>query len=105
MTETNPRATTNTTPRRFRRTAIEVTIGVALGFIAGTVFGPQLIKVWYEPPSKDAFSCAGSVEKALGQFVIFQLVTAALGGLLLALILFFLRRVFSKRKPDASVSN
>jgi hypothetical protein len=88
-------------PVTLRRTGIEITIGVVLGFLLATLIGPRLIKVLYEPPSKDAFSCAGSVEKALGQFVVLQLAVAAAGGLTLALVLFLFRRMLNKRKANA----
>lgn len=89
----------DTNPRPLRRVAIEITVGIAIGFLLGTLFGPRLISMWYEPPSRDAFSCAGSVEKALGQFVMFQLVAAAVGGVVLAVLMVFIRRLFRKNPP------
>jgi hypothetical protein len=75
-----------------KRTATGAATGAVLGFVAWSVAGPAVISWWYEPPSKDAFSCAGSVKAALSQFVVMQLVAAAVGAVALALILFALRR-------------
>ena len=81
--------------------ALEGAIGAVLGFVAACLAGPALISWWYEPPSKDAFSCAGSVRTALGQFVTLQLVCAGVGAVMLGLILFLIRRALAKRRADA----
>lgn len=52
-----------------RRLALEVAVGAVLGFLTWSIVGPSVMGWWYEPPSKDAFSCAGSVRNALSQFV------------------------------------
>jgi hypothetical protein len=84
-----------------RRLLLELAIGAILGFIAWSLAGPTVIGWWYEPPSKDAFSCAGSVRVALGQFVKMQL-GAALGGAAgFAALLFAGRRIF---RPSADLS-
>lgn len=75
-----------------KRSATGAAVGAVLGFVAWSVIGPAVISWWYEPPSKDAFSCAGSVKTALSQFVMMQLISAAVGALGLAVILFALRR-------------
>jgi Mg/Co/Ni transporter MgtE len=75
-----------------KRTATGAAIGAVLGFVASSVIGPAVISWWYEPPSKDAFSCAGSVKAALSQFVTMQLISAAVGAAGLAVTLFALRR-------------
>lgn len=75
-----------------KRTATGAAIGAVLGFVAWSVIGPAVISWWYEPPSKDAFSCAGSVKTALSQFVMMQLISAAIGAGGLAVTLFALRR-------------
>ena len=71
--------------------------GAVLGFVGSSLLGPTVISWWYEPPSKDAFSCAGSVRSALGQFVTMQLVCAALGAAGLTLIVFLIRRAVRNR--------
>src|ERR1043165_4365935 len=75
-----------------KRTASSAAVGAVLGFVAWSVIGPAVISWWYEPPSKDAFSCAGSVKTALSQFVTMQLVSAAIGATGLAVIWFTLKR-------------
>ena len=70
--------------------------GAVLGFILSSVFGPTVISWWYEPPSRDAFSCAGSVRTALGQFVTMQLVAAGVGAVALTLLVFLIRRAMRR---------
>jgi hypothetical protein len=84
-----------------KKTVLQLGIGVALGFLVACLVGPRLIKIGYEPPIKDAFSCASSVEKALSDFVVMQLVCAALGGFGLWLALFFARRLWRKKPVQA----
>ena len=72
--------------------------GAVVGFILSSVFGPTVISWWYEPPSRDAFSCASSVRTALGQFVTMQLVAAGVGALVLTLVVFLIRRAV--RRPE-----
>lgn len=68
-----------------------------LGFAGSSVAGPSVISWWYEPPSRDAFSCAGSVRTALSQFVTMQLICAGVGALLLTLVVFLVRRTLKSR--------
>ncbi|HEX6241199.1 MAG TPA: hypothetical protein VFZ61_09915 [Polyangiales bacterium] len=75
----------------------QVAGGAVIGFILSSVFGPTVISWWYEPPSRDAFSCASSVRSALGQFVTMQLICAALGAIALTLIVFLTRRAMRNR--------
>ena len=60
---------------------------------------PSVMTWWYEPPSRDAFSCAGSVRNALEQFVYFELFAAAGGGVALIAFSLALRRVLKGRDP------
>ena len=86
----------------FVRIAIQLGTGALLGLVGSSVGGPKLISLWYAPPSGDAFSCAGSVQSALSQFVTMQLVCAALGGVLVALVFFFTSRGLAKRKSASA---
>jgi hypothetical protein len=89
MTVTNPAGQGLQTDKPgksvWRRFALELAVGAVLGFLAWSLSGPTIISWWYEPPSRDAFSCAGSVRIALLQFVKMQLGAAVVG-----------RRVFRK---------
>ena len=80
-----------------KKTILQLGVGVALGFLVACLLGPRVISFWYQPPSKDAFSCAGSVENALTQFVWLHLGFAALGGFGLWLALFFGGRLFRRK--------
>jgi hypothetical protein len=77
--------------------AAQVAGGAVLGFVASSVLGPTIISWWYEPPSRDAFSCASSVRSALGQFVAMQLVCAAVGAVGVTAVVFFVRRALRNR--------
>lgn len=81
----------------FKWVVAQLAGGAALGFIASNLFGPTVISWWYKPPSQDAFSCAPTVESALGQFVTMQLVAATLGGIGLTLIVFLIKRALRNR--------
>jgi hypothetical protein len=88
-------------PSVVKKTVLQIGLGVALGFLAASVLGPQLISWWYQPPSQDAFSCAGSVKDALAHFVWLQLICAALGGFGLWLVLFLGGRALRNRGAKA----
>jgi large-conductance mechanosensitive channel len=79
-------------PSKLRRAAVALAVGAVIGFALSSVAGPSVIGWWYEPPIKDAFSCASSVRGALKQFVTMQLVCAAVGAVVLALIVFLVSR-------------
>ena len=87
------------------RIAMQVGAGALLGLTGSSLGGPSVISWWYEPPSKDAFSCAGSVKSALSQFVTMQLICAAAGGVLVAVAFFVGSRSFAKRKSATAVSS
>lgn len=88
-------------PSVLKKTILQLGVGVALGFLVACLAGPRVISFWYQPPSKDAFSCAGSVENALAQFIWLQLGCAALGALGLWLALFFAGRLFKGKGAQA----
>lgn len=74
--------------------------GAVLGFAGSSAVGPSVISWWYEPPSKDAFSCAGSVRTALAQFVTMQLICAGVGALALTVIVLLIRRALKNRAQN-----
>jgi hypothetical protein len=86
-----------------RRMGVALASGAVLGFAVSSFAGPPIIGWWYEPPVKEANSCASSVRVALGQFVTMQLVCAAVGAVLIALIAFFVSRSRRKRLLSPSI--
>jgi hypothetical protein len=82
-----------------RRTLLALCVGVILGFVAAMLKGPTLVS-WLFKPLQDSFSCSGSVNEALGQFVELQLSCAVLGGILALVLQFFFRR-FLRKRADA----
>lgn len=87
----------------WRGIAIQLAVGAALGFVATCFFGPGLLGWWYEPPVKEIPSCASSVRSAITQFVVMQLISAAIGGILALIVVMLVRRRFGKR-ASASAS-
>jgi hypothetical protein len=83
--------------RLARRVLIEVLSGCGLGMLLVGLCGPAMLSWWYEPPSKDAFSCAGSVRNALQQFVWFQVGAALFFGILAVVVSYLVRRRFAQR--------
>jgi hypothetical protein len=75
---------------------VGLAVGAVVGFAVSSLAGPSIIGWWYEPPIKDAFSCASSVRAALKQFVTMQLISAAVGAVVIAVIVYFVSR--SRRK-------
>lgn len=99
---------TSSSRSRVRLVALQLAIGALLGFVLWSIFGPQVVSWWYEPPSKDAFSCAGSVRGALGDFVKYQLLAALAGAIVVILLVLLARmlwaRLFGRGKtPPPSV--
>jgi hypothetical protein len=79
-----------------RRTLLAACVGVILGFVGASVKGPELVSLLFKP-LQDSFSCSGSVNLALTQFVRLQLTCAVLGALLALVGVFFWRRFFRRR--------
>ncbi len=73
-----------------------ICVGVIVGFAFACFWGPELVSMLFKP-LQDSFSCAGSVNLALSQFVKLQLTLAVLGGALAVTGLFFWRRFFRQR--------
>ena len=82
-----------------RRTLLAACVGVILGFVGASVKGPELVSLLFKP-LQDSFSCSGSVNLALTQFVRLQLTCAALGAVFAVLAVFFWRR-FLRRRAEA----
>ncbi|HEY2409713.1 MAG TPA: hypothetical protein VGI10_27095 [Polyangiaceae bacterium] len=89
----------NQTTSKFagRRLAAELFGGAVLGFTGASLGGPGLISVWWRPLAGDGISCGGPVKEALAQFVRFQLTSALIGCVGIALISFFSRRAWRRR--------
>lgn len=79
-----------------RRTLLAICVGVILGFAGASARGPELVSLLFKP-LQDSFSCSGSVNLALTQFVRLQLTCAVLGGLIGGMIFFLWRRFFRRR--------
>ena len=86
-----------------RRTWLFACVGVILGFAGASARGPELVSLLFKP-LQDSFSCSGSVNQALTQFVRLQLTLAVLGGVVALLVLFFWRR-FMRRRAEARRSS
>ena len=82
-----------------RRTLLAACVGIILGFAGASVKGPELVSLLFKP-LQDSFSCSGSVNLALTQFVRLQLTCAVLGAAVGLLVLFFWRR-FMRRRAEA----
>ena len=85
-----------------RRTLLAACVGTILGFAGASARGPELVSLLFKP-LQDSFSCAGSVNQALNQFVKLQLTCAVLGAAFALLILFFWRR-YMRRRAEARQS-
>ena len=76
--------------------AVGACIGVILGFAGASAEGPELVSLLFKP-LQDSFSCSGSVNLALTQFVRLQLTCAVIGAGVALLAMFFWRRFFRRR--------
>lgn len=86
-----------------KRRGIEGAVGTLLGLVLACLSGPQFVSFWYKPPSGDAFNCAGTVNEALSYFVKLQLTAGIVGGALLLLLSFVIRRTLRKRREARAV--
>jgi hypothetical protein len=81
-----------------KRVAIQAAVGAALGFTTWSLAGPGMVSLYYEPLSQGALSCGADVKQALSKFVMMQLTSAAIGAVVIALAMFFIRRSLAKRR-------
>src|SRR5437868_6915991 len=81
-----------------KRVAIQAAVGAVLGFVGWSLGGPGMVSLYYEPMSRDALSCGNDVKQALSKFVMMQLVFALIGAVVVALVMFFIRRALAKRR-------
>jgi hypothetical protein len=79
-----------------RRTLLFACVGTILGFAGASARGPELVSLLFKP-LQDSFSCSGSVNLALTQFVRLQLTCAVVGAILALVALFFWRRYMRQR--------
>jgi hypothetical protein len=79
-----------------RRTLLAACVGTILGFTGACLRGPELVSLLFKP-LQDSFSCSGSVNTALTQFVRLQLTCAGLGAVLALVALFFWRKFLRQR--------
>lgn len=84
-----------------RRRLVEGSIGALIGLAFACINGPWLLSLLYTPPSGDALSCGPTVSNALAYFVKLQLTAGLVGGGVLTLISFFLRRALQNRRAKA----
>lgn len=91
-----PLVTEEPSKTNHRRTLLALCVGVILGFVVACVKGPTLVS-WLFKPLQDSFSCSGSVNEALTQFVELQFGLALLGGVVALVLQFFWRRFFRRR--------
>jgi hypothetical protein len=86
-----------------RRRGIEGALGALIGLAGACLNGPWLVSLLYTPPSGDTVSCGGPVTNALSYFVKLQIVSGLIGGVVLLLISFVVRRTLRKRREARAV--
>jgi hypothetical protein len=90
-------------PSPLRRRGIEGAIGMLGGLVIACLNGPWLVSLLYTPPSGDTLSCGGPVTNALTYFVKLQLISGLIGGALIVLVSFLIRRMLRKRRDARAV--
>ena len=93
-----------TTVSGARRVALQGAAGAVLGFVGWSLAGPSMVSWYYEPINSAALSCGNDVRQALSKFVIWQLTSAVIGALIVALAMFFIRRALAKRRAARSAA-
>lgn len=86
-----------------RRRGVEAAIGMLVGLVVACLNGPWLVSLLYTPPSGDTLSCGGPVTHALAYFVKLQILAGLLGGGVLLLLSFLVRRMLRKRREARAV--
>jgi hypothetical protein len=81
------------------RITLPLTVGALLGLLGWSFGGPTVVSWWYEPPVKDALSCAPSVRQAVSDFVRWGLGVAALSALVTLTLVSLVRRRFGGSTP------
>jgi hypothetical protein len=86
------------------RIVVPLSVGALLGLLAWSIGGPTVVSWWYEPPVKDALSCAPSVRQAVADFVKWGLSVGAVSGLVTLTLVSLVRRRFGGASASASAS-
>lgn len=73
------------------RYGVPLVVGALLGVVLWSLVAPRVIGWWYEPPVKDALSCAPSVRRAIGDFLMAEMIIAGLGGLTMLILVTVVR--------------
>lgn len=81
------------------RIAVPLSAGALLGLLAWSFGGPTVVSWWYEPPVKDALSCAPSVRQAVTDFVKWGLGVAAVSAVVTLTLVSLVRRRFGGAAP------
>lgn len=87
-----------------RRRAIEGSLGILAGIVLACLNGPTLLSWFYTPPAGDALSCGPTINNALAFFVKLQIAFGLVGGALLLVGSFLVRRALRKRGEGAAAA-
>ncbi|MCB0309087.1 MAG: hypothetical protein KDD48_06930 [Bdellovibrionales bacterium] len=74
-------------------------IGLILGNLLTSWFGPRFLTWWFDPPAQMGFNCTDPIRWALHRLVTVQIIGSVI-GLILGLVLSF---VFYKSKPQKRI--
>lgn len=85
-----------------RHRAIEGSLGILAGIVFACFNGPTLLSWFYTPPAGDALSCGPTINNALAFFVQLQLGFGLIGGALLLVGSFFVRRALRTRREGGA---
>lgn len=81
------------------RISLPLAAGALVGLLSWSFGGPTVVSWWYEPPVKDALSCAPSVRQAVSDFVRWGLGVAAVSALVTLTLVSLVRRRFGGSAP------
>ena len=82
------------------RVTVPLAVGALIGLLGWSFGGPTVVSWWYEPPVKDALSCAPSVRQAVADFVRWGLSVAAISALVTLTLVSLVRRRFGGSPPE-----